>query len=299
MSAPGWYPDPGGQPGRFRYWNGSGWSSQTSSRPGQPAPGRSDSRRRLGVLATVIVLVVVLAVAGILVIRSAIGERPVADPAPESTVSAWDDSQPTTTPTPTPSPSPSPSRTPSPSASPSGRSVPCPPGDPYASAGHPTDGRIYGGKLSFSRIESYEEPRPKGGLTWFFDVGSQSQTTEPGWESWFGVGEVATGPQFETPEQAANSSMQCAINRGWFSDFYDRKDIRDEQVTVDGHQGWILVAEVRVDKAGLSVEGDVATILIIDDGRDDRLSGYVSMVPIGDEPRGRVSAETYADLRVG
>ena len=93
--------------------------------------------------------------------------------------------------------------------------------------------------------------------------------------------------------------MQCAINDGWFSQFYDRKDLRDEKVTVDGHEGWILVAEVRVDKPGLSVEGDVVTIVIIDDGRDDRLSGYLSMVPIDDKPRNQLAADTFAGLRVG
>ncbi|WP_084635077.1 DUF2510 domain-containing protein [Propionicicella superfundia] len=26
MSQPGWYPDPGGAPGQFRYWDGTTWS---------------------------------------------------------------------------------------------------------------------------------------------------------------------------------------------------------------------------------------------------------------------------------
>ena len=246
-----------------------------------------------------VALIVVIVIVGVLVIRDLIGDGPIADPAPSSTISAWDDSSPTATPTPTPTATPTPSPSPSPSGPPSERSVPCPPGDPYAVAAHPSDGRVYGGRLSFPQIASYREPGPKGGLTWFFDVGSQSQTTEPGWESWFGVGEVAVGPGFESAQKAAASSMQCAINDGWFSQFFDRKDLRDEKITVDGRQGWILVAEVRVDNADISVEGDVVTILIIDDGRDDRLSGYVSMVPIGDKPRNQLAADTLGGLRVG
>ncbi len=242
-------------------------------------------------MAGVVLLVVVIVLVGVLVIRNLIGDGPIAEPAPDSTISAWDDSSPTASPTPTPSPSPSPS----------GRASerPCPPGDPYAVAAHPSDGRVYGGRLSFPRIASYREPAPKGGLTWFFDVGSQSQTTEPGWESWFGVGEVAIGPGFESIQQAAASSMQCAINDGWFSQFFDRLDLRDEKITVDGRPGWILVAEVRVDNDDIGVEGDVVTILIIDDGRDDRLSGYISMVPIGDQPRHQLAADTFANLRFG
>ena len=26
MAQPGWFPDPGGQAGMFRYWDGSAWS---------------------------------------------------------------------------------------------------------------------------------------------------------------------------------------------------------------------------------------------------------------------------------
>jgi hypothetical protein len=296
VSTPGWYPDPGGQPGRFRYWNGSSWSDQTSAQPGPPPSGRPGSRRWIGVVLGIGFLVLVVVVIVILLARYLIGDSArVADPAPSSTVSAWDDSQPTASPTPSPSPSPPPS----PSDPPSKRSVPCPVGDPSATAAHPNDGRVHGGRLSFPRIGFYEQPGPKYGLSWFYDVGSQSQTTEPGWESWFAVGELATAPGFETPREAVDSSMQCTINQGWFSGFTGRKDLRDEKFTLDGREGWILSTEVRVDNPSISVEGDVVTIMIIDDGRPDRLSGYVSIVPIGDQPRNQIAAETLANLRLG
>src|SRR5665647_2367480 len=39
VSSPaGWYPDPGGQRGAFRYWNGSTWSAQLSSTASAPPP---------------------------------------------------------------------------------------------------------------------------------------------------------------------------------------------------------------------------------------------------------------------
>src|SRR6476620_4654922 len=86
MAASGWYPDPGGQPGMFRYWDGRSWSAAlsptpaaapprsaaagrppptTSARtaPGQP-PGRPPRRQRgwgwlVGLAAIVIALVVI------------------------------------------------------------------------------------------------------------------------------------------------------------------------------------------------------------------------------------------------
>lgn len=38
MSQPAWYPDPSGQPGSFRYWNGQTWSAETTANPSDPPP---------------------------------------------------------------------------------------------------------------------------------------------------------------------------------------------------------------------------------------------------------------------
>jgi hypothetical protein len=37
---PGWYPDPGGGQGLFRYWDGKAWSSAVSPNPSAPAPSQ-------------------------------------------------------------------------------------------------------------------------------------------------------------------------------------------------------------------------------------------------------------------
>ena len=42
MATPGWYPDPAGRPGAFRYWDGQGWGAEATEHPyGAPpaAPG--------------------------------------------------------------------------------------------------------------------------------------------------------------------------------------------------------------------------------------------------------------------
>ncbi|MFC7626025.1 DUF2510 domain-containing protein [Microlunatus sp. GCM10028923] len=300
MSTPGWYPDPGGRPGAYRYWDGHAWSGQTTTRP-RPSPGdgRQGSRRGIVLVVVAVVLVIVLAITGILVARTLTGgAQPITDPQPESTVSAWDDSKPTASPTPSPSPSPSPS--PTPSGTPTRRErISCPNGAPGEVAAHPNDGRVHGGKLSFPKVGAdYGSPGPKHGLSWFYDVAAQSQLTEPGWESWFAVGEVAVQSGFEKPADAAESSMQCVINPSWFSDFESRTDVRNEAYELDGRKGWIISAEIRVDNPSISVDGDVVTIMIIDDGRTDRYSGFVSIVPIGDGPRNELAKQTLADLRL-
>ena len=41
MSAnPGWYPDPGGGQGLFRYWDGKAWSAATTPNPSAPPPSQ-------------------------------------------------------------------------------------------------------------------------------------------------------------------------------------------------------------------------------------------------------------------
>ncbi|KRF16569.1 hypothetical protein ASG90_09820 [Nocardioides sp. Soil797] len=38
MSQPAWYPDPSGQPGSFRYWDGQSWSAETTTNPYDAPP---------------------------------------------------------------------------------------------------------------------------------------------------------------------------------------------------------------------------------------------------------------------
>ena len=132
----GWYPDPGGEPGRYRYWDGSGWSSTTSDDPSHPPPraaaGAGDSasgRSRLGLVIGIVALVVVVVV-GFALLRGGSGVRPTTDdPLPTSTVSGGDDRSPT------------PEPTPSPSASRNALS-PCPVGNPNRRADHRSTAEI-------------------------------------------------------------------------------------------------------------------------------------------------------------
>lgn len=241
-----------------------------------------------GVVAIGLVLVLVLVFA----IRGLFDDPEIAStpPSPTSTVSAWDE---------TSKPDPSPSPTPEPTPEPPPEEVSCPQGVPGAAPDQPDANRVSSSALSFAKIDSYEEPRPKYGLTWFSETMSQSQSTEPGWESFFAVGDIEVQEYFDTPGNAATASMQCMINDNFFANFTDRKDLANEAIEVDGHPGWMVTSEIRVDNEGLSVEGDVVTLIFVDDGRKDRLSGYVGVVPIGDEERVAISEKVAASLQVG
>ncbi len=312
MAANGWYPDPGGAPNRYRYWNGAGWSAETTGDPRTPAPGPSAQTpgrpgRRRGPLIVVLALIVLLAiVVGVVVLRQP-GRTASGPDEPRSTVSSYDDSSPFPTATPTvsgtPTPTARPSRTASPtpsdSAAPPPQQVACP--DESTTPGlQPGDGRVHGGRLSFAQVDSYPAPEADGQFSWMADVTSQTQSTEPGWISIFAVGEVRTADTgFATPKQAAESSIQCAITEGWYQYFTGRTDLKNSSITVDGHSGWIIVADIRVDDPDIEASGDQLTFLVLDDGRSEALSVWSGMVPIGDTGRLELNDAVRAGLRVG
>ena len=97
----GWYPDPGGRPDRYRYWDGETWSEETSPDPADPPPGfpgRSrpatvDEHRHyhgaaFGIAALALVVVVVSTV---VIIRRTADPDPLGAPGgATSTASSWD-----------------------------------------------------------------------------------------------------------------------------------------------------------------------------------------------------------------
>ncbi|MCL2317083.1 MAG: DUF2510 domain-containing protein [Actinomycetia bacterium] len=102
MSPPGWYPDPGGAPGRFRYWDGHQWSPQTASAPGSvPQGARSqDGSSRAWLVALVVLLAVTVLIVVVVLVRTRStppgwnGDAPVGHgnpvtPAPSATLSVW------------------------------------------------------------------------------------------------------------------------------------------------------------------------------------------------------------------
>ncbi|MBA8794443.1 hypothetical protein FHX74_002062 [Friedmanniella endophytica] len=320
MSSAGWYPDPGGRPGRYRWWDGAAWSAQTTTDPRTPPPTgpigptvppaaaatRNDGKRRTGFIALLALGLVVLLIGGVLLVRGLTQGTGVADPEPTSTVSGWDDSSPLPTATPSASPSPTPrpsarTPTPSPTAVDPAPLESCPVGDPNARADHPNDGRVHGGGLSFSSpgsdwldADSYTD-----GLSWAYDVAGIYQTTEPGWASVFAVGALHTDDGFRSPRQAAAGVMQCVSTSGYYHDVTSRKDVVSRAVTVDGRPGWELRTEVRVDNPGLSVPGDLVDVIVVDTGQSGSLGMFVGAVPIGDQARTGVLTTLVDSLRLG
>ncbi len=293
MSKPGWYPDPGGEPGRFRFWDGESWSAGTTDDPASStSPAAKPARRNRAWIIAVAVGLAVIIIAAI-AIPALFASRRVVDGAPTPSATVASDPA-TETPSalqPTPEPSESPvGPTPSsadPSASPtSDGSTPaagvCPLGDPSFRQDHPRDGRIHGGGLSFPRSDAFGPTQQQGYFSWAYDVAGQDRRVEATWISSYIVGALPTFEGFESPKQSASLVLACTVRSPLYTGLTGQTQLASRKITVDGQPGWALRTEIRVDNPAVSVAGDVVEIIVVDTGSPESLSMFWASVPIGD-----------------
>jgi len=301
MAQSGWYPDPAGTPNRYRYWDGTRWSDETTDDPRTPPPGTVPGPRtvrrnsRWPLLAGALALVLVIVVIAVLVLR---GGNPAAltDPNPPApSISGWNDSSPLPTASPSPTPPPT-----SPSGDPQGQTA-CAAGDPYQTQPHPSDGRIHGGSLSivqpggdWERDDDYARQ-----MTWAYDVAGADEWVEPEWLAMVAVGDVHAADGFHNPQQAADGIMQCIASSAYYQYFVGRTTLFSRAFTRDGRSGWAIRAQIRVDNPEVHASGDVVEVIVLDAGVAGQLSYFAGFVPIGDQARLKLLDTTIAGLRVG
>lgn len=296
MAERGWYPDPGGRAGHYRFWDGQSWGLSTTTElpggatPPDPDPGapkRSHGTRRV-LAGTAAAVVLVLLVVGALVLRES--SSTVVDPAPVSSATApgGGDTSAAPTPSPTPSPTPTPTltstSTPSASPTPSPSGAPCPVGDPFARQDYPRDGRVHGGSLSFPRQRGWTEPGDQtSSFTWAYDVGETDVRVQPQWATVYAVGALSVADGFEDPRSGAELSMRCTVGSALYSNVTSRTDLVDEATTVDGYRAWTVRSEIRTYDARTSYGGDTVQVTVVDLGSPEALAFFWGSAPIGDE----------------
>jgi len=291
----GWYPDPSGVRGRFRYWDGSAWSEETTTDPSSPPPAKAAAPTKgggggnlswliaLGVLAVITIVVVAL------VLRGAgglgVGVHPAQEDSNSSTptVSAWDE---TSTPTPTPPPPPTDN---------GGQLVGC----PFATKTANT--RQVAGKLTADTLSVNTIPGWALEDMWLapvYDLHSQTDQVYSGWMSNIAVGLLSNSDGFENISTSAEQLMECFASSGYYVDFTGREDIiSGEQISISGHAAWRIESNIYV--SGQRVPGDVADIIVVDLGGDkDHLGLFFSSYSIGDDARGAKVDAAIASLAV-
>ena len=306
--APGWYPDPGGQPDRYRYWDGTSWSAESTGDPQRTAPetmtqapatSRPQAVRWL-ILITVLA-VVVAAGSRAFRVRDRPREQPVLFPTPTTTATSAtrDDSSPDPTrsagpnrPTPD-SPRPSPT-----SAAP--RAIGCPEGAPDARSPHPSDGRVHGGNLSFPRVDSFLPEAPENRLTFAYDVVQQVRTVslDPPGIAQLGLGRLLADGYPRTAQHTAELVTECIVASDMYRPYDPRRsDVDSRPITVSGTDGWLITTDVGVDVAALPFAGDHVAVVVVPDGSDWGV--FFGAVPIGDRVMTDTLTDTVLALRVG
>jgi Protein of unknown function (DUF2510) len=307
MPVAGWYPDPAGVPGRYRYWDGSRWSSFTTDDPHRSAPGDSPAsgstpiepaqggrppsgpsrRRRLGLIIGVLALAVTVGVAVALSIGNV--RSLVDNPLPTPTAGGSESPA-----NPTPSSIPQ-TRTPSATPTPLVR---CPKGNPNLHASHPTDGRVHGGNLSFEEQPTFEHAAIEPRFSFAYDVLQQtlgvSQNTP--WIAQLAVGQLRGKDGFVNgPRNTVESLVRCVMSGNMYSPYLPtRTDIRSEGLSIDGHSGWLIESEITVDQPDLAVAGDHTIFIVVRDGKD--WGFFFGAVPLGNAQLDAVLARTVRGL---
>jgi Protein of unknown function (DUF2510) len=292
---PGWYPDPAGVPGRYRYWDGSHWSTIITDDPSQPPPGGGlsgettdhsaehatapvSSRRPLPVIIAVAVVILTIVAVGLGNLRQLI-DRPL-----------------TTSATPTAGPLQSRSISPTPATP---LPLRCPKGNPTLRASHPINSRVYGGNLSFEEQPTFQRAAVETRFHFAYDVVQQTLpvSQDPPWIAQLAVGQLRARDGFvDDPRNAVESLVRCVISGNMYSPYLPiRTDIRSESLSIDGHSGWLIESEITVNRPDVPVAGDHTIFIVVRDGKD--WGFFFGAVPIGNAQLDAVLARTIRGLR--
>ena len=298
-SSAGWYPDPGGQPGLFRYWTGSAWTAAVTPNPqatppptapggapqgysaqgtplsgfsqggsgypqggaGYPQGGQPNRKRAIGwwVVGGAVLIAVAVLVWFLSQGVSRILPGPSTDPTGGSTASA---------------------------------NI-CPKVDDTSTPTVPSqanDGRVHGGKISYPQLGSpWGEVGGDNRVPFGRDVASQIVVQEDNYDgnghSWVSsvlVGELVAGDGFFSPKEGSEIVMKCVVGTFYGDAVVTRDDTSSKRMTIDGHDSWYLESHLTFDIPGLQTKGETAIVVIVDTGADSASLYYASIPDTAD-----------------
>jgi hypothetical protein len=266
----GWYPDPGGGVGLFRYWDGNAWSAATTPNPTAPPPVQNlgsinpTSGRPEGQFATgygsayanyqqtpkkktavgwwigAAALLVVIVVVAAFVIKGLGSSGLPANPPPAQ--GSEDVCPRSATESATPGP-------------------------------QPNDGRVHGGPVSYPELgPPWSAPQGDTRVPFGSDVASQIVTVEPNYQpnsSWVAsvlVGELQAGDGFFTPQQGAQIVVKCILG-AFYGDNPVNSNVKvNHATTIDGHDAWVVESQLSFDITGLKTKGELLIVAIVTTG---------------------------------
>jgi Protein of unknown function (DUF2510) len=262
---PGWYPDPDGAPGLVRWWNGAGWSDvatpvgpgvvvQTSphvaprpaSAPFQPGPepAASQGLRAGWIIAISLLVLVVVVGAGLLVGRSGSDGTSAAPTVPQAPPPAGPTFPPGTV-----------------------RII-----DETAGISYPYLGN---GWYEWDLGAQYETEQI---------AGQYFTTQEVTPDDTIFIAQCTSGPLVGTygwagpgTLQATTATIADSVRANYYPSPNDRRVMRDEARTVDGHAAHLIEFQLSWQVPGYDATGERAALLLVDVGRPAPALLYISI----------------------
>jgi hypothetical protein len=165
----------------------------------------------------------------------------------------------------------------------------CPPKDtasPDAPISRPADGRVHGGPVSYPMLGAPWSP-PGGEINpvpFGSDVQSQTVVDQPNYDGqghlWVAsilVGELQAGDGFFTPEQGSQIVVKCILG-AFYGDNPVKSNVKvSEKATIDGHEAWLVESHLTFDIAGLKAKGELLIVAIVSAGNRSGL--YYASIP--------------------
>jgi hypothetical protein len=148
----------------------------------------------------------------------------------------------------------------------------------------PNDGRVHGGPLSYPTLgPPWGAPVPDDRVPFGTDVLSQLVTIEANYEpgqNWVAsvlVGELQAGDGFFTPEQGSQIVVKCILG-AFYGNAQVNSDVqKNEATTIDGREAWIVESQLSFDIPNLKTKGELLIVVIVSAGARSGL--YYASIP--------------------
>ena len=149
----------------------------------------------------------------------------------------------------------------------------------------PADGRVHGGPVSYPMLGApWGAPQGETRVPFGSDVQTQLVPVESNYDgngaNWVAsilVGELEAGDGFFTPEQGAQIVVKCILGR-FYGDNPVNSDVKvNEKTTIDGHEAWLVESQLTFDIVGLKTKGELLIVAIVSAGNRSGL--YYASIP--------------------
>lgn len=166
----------------------------------------------------------------------------------------------------------------------------CPTNDPTDAPSAPEDqgdGRVHGGPLSYPMLpDPWSAPQPDNRVPFGTDVAVQQVTIEPNYQpgsSWVAsvlIGQLNAGDGFYTPEQGSEIVVKCILG-AFYGDNPVQSDVKvNKAAEIDGQDAWLVESQLSFDIEGLQAKGELLIVAIVATDSEDGSAGlFYASIP--------------------